>query len=98
MAALIKEGVRRPLDRDIEYNLRGVIGFLTIIAGMAGSIWLGWWLGSEGDVIETLKRMKAALPGWGWRLLKYGLSSAFAALSALVFVSLGMLVLRGRRK
>jgi dolichol-phosphate mannosyltransferase len=69
---------------DIKYNVRTVVGFFTVITGVAGGLRLGWWLSNEGDIVEIIHRAKMGLPDWGWTGLKIGLS----AVSAGVFIAL----------
>jgi dolichol-phosphate mannosyltransferase len=70
--------------RDVPYQMRTVAGLLLIIAGLAGSLMSGWWLGTEGDIIEMIHRAKISLPGWAWLVMKIGL----AAGSAIFFLAL----------
>jgi hypothetical protein len=70
--------------KDPGYNFRTVVGFLFMISGAAGCLWLAWWLGTKGDIIEIIHRAKMSLPGWAWTAMKVGLSTG----SAVVFIAL----------
>jgi hypothetical protein len=80
---------------DFRYNLRTVLGFLIIIGGIVGGIWLGWWLCFRGDIINILHEIKMGFPGWVWLALKIGLSVFFGLLFVLLFLGLGVVVLGG---
>lgn len=80
---------------DFRYNLRTVLGFLIIIGGIVGGIWLGWWLCFRGDIIKILHEIKMGFPGWVWLALKISLSVFFGLLSVLFFLVLGVVVLGG---
>ncbi len=67
---------------DPRYQLRTIIGFLVIIAGIAGSIGMGWWLGTRGDIIEIIHQVKTRLPDWAWTVMKIGLSALVAGVLA----------------
>lgn len=84
---------------DIKYNFRTVIGFLSIITGIVGSLRLGWWLGTEGDIVEIIHRAKMGLPGWAWLAMKIGLSAVSAGLVvALLFaVAIAVFAVGGRK-
>ena len=77
-------------------DIRTVVGFLIILLGLASSLWLGWWLGTEGDIIDIIHRVKLGLPGWAWSLLKVSLSAMFGLVYLLFFIALAALVFRGR--
>lgn len=79
-------------------TIRTVAGFLIIVAGLVGGIWLGWWLGFRGDIVQIIHDAKMSLPGWAWLALKYGLSAAFGVLFVVFFLVLGILVLGGGRQ
>jgi len=72
------------MTRDVPYQMRTVAGVLFIIAGIIGSMVSGWWLGTEGDIIEIIHKAKMSLPGWAWLVMKISLS----AISALFLVAL----------
>ena len=72
------------VEKDFGYNFRTVVGFLLMISGAVGCLWLGWWLGTEGDIVEIIHQFKMSLPGWAWLAMKIGLS----VVSAVVFVAL----------
>jgi len=82
----------------VTYHIRTIIGFLTVIAGSAGSLWLGWWLNSEGDVIELLHNFKMGLPGWAWLVMKVGLSAVSAVLVVALFLALAIAVFAGKKE
>ncbi len=86
------------MDNKFEYNLRTVLGFLVIIAGIVLGLWLAWWLNFRGNVIEILHAVKMSLPGWTWDLMRYFFSIAFGAVIMLVCIAIAMLILRGGRK
>ncbi len=72
---------------DVPYQMRTVAGLLISIAGLAGGLMSGWWLGTEGDIIEIIHQAKMSLPGWAWLVMKIGLSAGFAiAFIALLLV------------
>jgi dolichol-phosphate mannosyltransferase len=83
IARLIRAGQPTACD-DLRYHIRTVIGLLSAITGIAGGLRLGWWLNTEGDIVEIIHRAKLGLPGWAWMVLKIGLSTA----SALIFLAL----------
>jgi hypothetical protein len=78
---------------DLEYHVRTVIGYLIIIAGIIGSLWLMGWLSTRGDIVEIIHNIKMSLPGWVWAMIKYGLSIAFGLALMMFFVMLGVIVL-----
>ena len=78
---------------DIEYHIRTVIGYLIIVIGIIGSMWLMWWLIARGDIVEIIHDIKMGLPGWVWATMKYGLSIVFGAAVMMFFVMLGVIVL-----
>jgi hypothetical protein len=84
------------MTKDLVYNLKTVAGFLLIAVGVVGGIWVGWWLMFVGNIIEILHMLKMWLPGWGWTVLKFGLSAIFAALFMLLFVILAMMAFSGK--
>jgi hypothetical protein len=81
-----------------QYHVRTVLGFLIIIGGIGGGLWLGWWLCFRGDIIEIIHSIKMSFPGWMWLALRIGLSGVFGLLFVLVFLVLGMMVLGGVRR
>lgn len=89
-----KEMSRTPL-LTFGRTLKTVAGFLIILAGLLGGLWLAWWLGFRGDIVEILHQAKMSLPGWVWLVMKYGLSLAFGVLFIVFFLILGVLVLGG---
>lgn len=73
---------------DVPYQMSTVAGLLLIIAGLAGGLMSGWWLGTEGDIIEIIHQAKMSLPGWAWLVMKIGLATGSAMLLiALLFAS-----------
>ncbi len=85
------------MDNKFEYDLRTVLGFLVLIAGIVLGLWLAWWLNFRGNVIEILHAVKMSLPGWTWTLMRYFFSLAFGAVFMSVFIGIAMLILRGKR-
>jgi hypothetical protein len=83
------------MSEEFEYNLRTAVGFLLIAAGVAGGLYLGWWLIFRGDIIQTIHILKMSLPGWAWVVLKFGLSGFFALLFLSLFVILAVMVFAG---
>lgn len=77
---------------------RTISGFLIILVGLLGGIWLGWWLSFRGDIVEIIHDAKMSLPGWAWLALKYGLSFICGVLFILFFLILGILMLGGGRR
>ena len=69
---------------DIKYNVRTVVGFFTVISGVVGALRLGWWLSTEGDIVEIIHRAKMGLPDWAWLVMKVSLSG----ISGLLFLGL----------
>jgi hypothetical protein len=86
------------MSEEFEYNLRTAIGFLLILAGVTGSLYLAWWLIFRGDIIDTIHTLKMSLPGWAWVVLKFGLSGLFALLFLSLFVILAVMVFAGGRQ
>jgi len=85
--------------RDSSYQVRTAAGFLLIIAGLAGGVSLGWWLSTEGDIVEIIHRAKMALPGWAWTMMKVGLSALSGAAFIVFFLALATAIFaEGRRK
>jgi hypothetical protein len=82
----------------VTYHIRTIIGFLSVIVGTAGSLRIGWWLSSEGDVIELLHNFKMGLPGWAWLVMKVGLSAVSAVFAIALFLALAISVFAGKRK
>ena len=86
------------MGRDFEYNARTVAGLLIIAGGVAFSIWLGWWLIFEGDIISLIHTAKMGLPGWAWQALKFFLSAIAGLIVLFFFVVLAVAVFSGGRK
>jgi dolichol-phosphate mannosyltransferase len=73
--------------RDPSYQVRTTAGFLLIMAALAGGVCLGWWLSTEGDIVEIIHTAKMGLPDWAWLVLKIGLSAITSFfLTALLFI------------
>ena len=87
------------MSRDMPYQMRTVAGFLLIITGLAGSLMFGWWLGTEGDIIEIIHQAKMSLPGWAWMAMKIGLSagSAILLISLIFAAAVAVFAAGGRR-
>ena len=86
------------MTRDVGYQMRTVAGLLLIIAGLAGSLISGWWLGTEGDIIEIIHQAKMSLPGWAWLVMKISLSAISAILLVALFLTLAIAIFaRGDR-
>ena len=85
--------------RDMRYNFRTIIGFLLVITGVAGGLWLAWWLGTERDIIEIIHEFKMGLPEWAWVTMKVGLSAVFGLLFLAFLAALAVAVFAwGRRR
>jgi len=85
-------GGRMPVVPDAKYHIRTVVGVLSAAVGLAGSLRMGWWLGTEGDIIEIIHQAKMSLPGWAWMVMKVGLSAVSAALAIALFVTLAIAI------
>lgn len=77
-------------------DIRTIAGFLIMLIGLMGGLWFGWWLSTEGDIIDIIHRLKLGLPDWAWLVLKVSLSAMFGVFFLLIFVFLAALVFRGR--
>jgi len=86
------------VSEDLKNLLRNIFGFLILITGAIGGLWLVWWLSFKGDIIDILHKLKMSLPGWTWVLLKFGLSGAFGVIFILISLALAMMVLGGGRR
>jgi dolichol-phosphate mannosyltransferase len=80
--------------RDSSYQVRTAAGLLLIAAGLAGGVCLGWWLSTEGDIVEIIHRAKMGLPDWAGMVMKVGLSAS-AALFIVLFLEWPSRFLRG---
>jgi len=80
------------------YKIATVVGFLVAITGVVGSLLLGWWLSTEGDIIQIIHQFKMSLPGWVWMAMKAGLSIGFGLIFVAVFMALAIAALAGRRR
>jgi hypothetical protein len=80
----------------VKYHIMTIIGFLFVVAGIGGSLKLGWWLGTKGDVIELLHNFKISLPGWAWLVMKVVLSAVSAVFVIALFLTLAIAVFAGR--
>ncbi|MDA8105938.1 MAG: hypothetical protein M0Z71_11230 [Nitrospiraceae bacterium] len=83
------------MNRDVEYNVRTLIGLLVIAVGVAGCIFIAWWLSFEGDIIDIIHIVKMQLPGWMWIVLRIGLSGVAGILSLSIFVLLAIIIFSG---
>ncbi|MFZ2197771.1 MAG: polyprenol monophosphomannose synthase [Thermodesulfovibrionales bacterium] len=82
----------RSMVPDSSYQVRSAAGFLLIMAGLAGGVRLGWWLSTEGDIVEIIHRAKMGLPDWAWMVMKVGLSALSAALFIVLFLGAAIAV------
>ena len=82
----------------VAYHIRTIIGFLSVIGGTAGSLRIGWWLSTEGDIIELIHNFKMGLPGWAWLVMKVALSTVSAVLVIGLFFAFAIAVFAGRKK
>jgi dolichol-phosphate mannosyltransferase len=80
----------------LTYHIRTIVGFLTVLAGTVGSLRLGWWLGTEGDIIELIHNFKMGLPDWAWLVMKVGLSAVSAVLAIGLILTLAIAIFAGR--
>jgi hypothetical protein len=83
---------------DVPYQIRTVAGLLIIIAGLACGLMSGWWLGTEGDIIEIIHQAKMSLPGWAWLVMKIGLSAGSAMLLIALLFSAAIAVFAAGRQ
>jgi dolichol-phosphate mannosyltransferase len=81
--------------RDSSYQVRTAAGFLLIMGGLAGGVRLGWWLSTEGDIVEIIHRAKMGLPDWAWMVMKVCLSAGFAILFMTLLLALAIAVFAG---
>ena len=77
------------------YHIGTVVGLLSVIAGTMGSLRLGWWLGTEGDIIEIIHNFKMGLPAWAWLVMKIGLSAVSATLVIAALLAFAIAVFAG---
>jgi dolichol-phosphate mannosyltransferase len=89
---------QRGAASDLNYRIRTIIGFLIVIAGPALGLRLGWWLSTEGDIVELIHRAKMSLPGWAWLVIKVGLSAASATLLISLSLALAIAVFAGSER
>jgi len=75
-------------------DIKTISGFLFILIGIIGGIWVGWWLATEGDIIEIIHRAKLALPGWAWLALKVGLSATIGIILLIFCIFIAALIFR----
>lgn len=85
-------------EKDMGYNFSTVIGFLLIMAGIVSGLRLGWWLSSEGDIVEIIHRAKMSLPGWAWLVMKVGLSTGSSILLIALVLAAAIAVFAGGGK
>ncbi len=83
---------------DMSYHVRTIIGLLLVIMGLAGCLYLGWWLSTEGDIVEIIHRAKMSLPGWAWVVMKIGLAAFSGVLFIAFFAALAVMVFAGGGK
>lgn len=83
---------------DSSYQGRTAAGFLLIMAGLAGGLRLGWWLSTEGDIVEIIHRAKMGLPDWAWLVIKIGLSALTSVFFVALLFILAVAVFSGGRK
>ncbi|MEJ2184126.1 MAG: hypothetical protein P8Y66_11490 [Nitrospirota bacterium] len=86
------------LKADLAYDVRTVLGFLIILAGVLGGLYLGWWFFAQGDVVQIIHDVKMRFPSWAWLAFRVGFSLLFWLIFIGVFVALGLVVLSGRRR
>jgi dolichol-phosphate mannosyltransferase len=89
---------RKNIPGDFNYNVRTIMGFLLVISGTAAALRLGWWLSTEGDIVELIHRAKMGLPDWAWTALKIGLSAFSGFLFLAGVVVLAILIFAAGRK
>lgn len=94
LGRLFSTGGKR-MPGEFNYNFRTIIGVVVGVSGLAGGLWLGWWLGTEGNIIDIIHEAKMALPEWAWVSLKVGLSVLAAAAFAGFLVALAITVFAG---
>jgi hypothetical protein len=82
----------------VTYHIRTILGFAAVLAGTVGSLRLGWWLGTEGDIIELIHNFKMGLPGWAWLVMKVGLSALSAVVAIGLILTLAIAVFAGRKE
>jgi hypothetical protein len=76
---------RRRAFADFKYDIRTVLGFLTVLAGIAGGIGLGAWLST--GTYRTITNFKMGLP-IGPAVDEIGLASLVSSLSCFLAPSL----------
>jgi|MudIll2142460700_1097286.scaffolds.fasta_scaffold01554_5 dolichol-phosphate mannosyltransferase len=86
---------RRDMVGDVAYQIRTVIGILLVIVGVAGGLWAGWWLNTEGDIVEIIHQFKMSLPDWAWTALKIGLSAGSTVLLIALILTFVIAVFAG---
>jgi dolichol-phosphate mannosyltransferase len=91
-------GLGKGMFGGVTYHIKTIIGVISIIGGTLGSLQLGWWLGTEGDVIEIIHNFKMGRPGWAWLVMKIGLSAVSAVLVIALFFTLAIAVFAARGK
>jgi len=83
---------------EISYRTRTVLGFFLMVVSIIGGVWLGWWLITEGDIVEFIHQFKMALPDWAWTVMKISLSAASGLIFLAFLVALAIFVLQDRRR
>lgn len=87
LARLFRTG-RRGAFSDLKYEVNTALGLLAILTGLAGSVGLGVWLSTEGDLIAIIHNFRMTLPGWAGLVMKIGLASISALLFLAIFLAL----------
>jgi dolichol-phosphate mannosyltransferase len=83
---------------DFSYNARTILGFLLVVSGTAGALRLGWWLSTEGDIVDLIHRAKLGLPDWAWAALKIGLSAFSGLLFLALVLTLAIMIFAAARR
>jgi|GEM_PF-315544 len=91
-------GSVRSTSVDLNYHIRTIAGYLSLCVGVLGSFWLGWWLSTEGDMVEIIHRAKMGLPGWAWTALNIFLSAGSAVIFIAILLTLAIAVFAGGRR
>lgn len=81
---------RRAVFSDFKYNVNTALGLLAILTGLAGSVGLGVWLSTEGDLIAIIHNFRMTLPGWAGIVMKIGPALISALLFFAIFFALAL--------
>jgi hypothetical protein len=73
-------------------DLRTLLGFGIILGGFIFTGWAVWYLATVGDIIQIIHEIKMGLPGWAWKLLRFGLTAVVGLCALGFFIALGILV------